>query len=398
MGKKVLGPYDVMRYLVKIIEIKTIADVVVERGGQEVDIRESVDFRYREWTLFKLIAHLLYVPLYTSIIKRYFVEYYYIDLFAGSGMGYLERGGRRIRIAGSSLIALSFAKPQFTKIYLNDAKQRKIKLLMERIKILSELPLKERKKYGFPLDEIDMERIKPYTLDANRAIEKIMSEIEERNKELLGRVGRGCHIYAFIDPEGLELEFKSLERILTSPVRSDLMILFNSYGVAMQVHNHFNSGYSDDAVRRHLGEGYYDYLERQARQRGKALEQLTVDELDDILTEFYAKEIERHGYKTVTIRLSLRDGARSPGQEREFNLIYATRSTKRNNPYMAALDYIKELVESPARYMGYGNLIDDAVYYLETGGLRGLLKDIIERPEEFFKRYSTSARFGGPAA
>mgnify|MGYP001770665211 FL=1 len=48
--------------------------------------------------------------------------------------------------------------------------------------------------------------------------------------------------------------------------------------------------------------------------------------------------------------------------------------------------------------MGYGNLIDDAVYYLETGGLRGLLKDIIERPEEFFKRYSTSARFGGPAA
>lgn len=395
MGRGQLGIRGVIRNLVKIKEIKNIADVIVEIGGKKVDIKGS-DVKYREWTLFKLIAHLLYVPLYTSIIKNYFKEHYYIDLFAGSGMGYLERDNRRIRIAGSALIALSFAKPQFTRVYLNDKEQERIELLRKRIDILANIPHEKRKEYGFPLDTINTQYIKFSFQDANIAIERIMKEIEERHEEIYKRTKKGCHIYAFIDPEGLELEFKSLRRILSSNVRSDLMILFNSYGVALQVHNHINYDYSDEAIRKHLGEEYYNYIEEQAKQRGKTLEQLTVDELDDILTEYYAKMIEEYGYKTVIIKLSLIGRMKSPRQEREFNLIYATKKTKRDNPYIAALNYIKEVVEYPARDTGYSNFMDLAIEYMETGKLPGLLSDIIDKPEEVLRRYSTSAKFGGP--
>lgn len=209
MGRGQLGIRGVIRNLVKIKEIKNIADVIVEIGGKKVDIKGS-DVKYREWTLFKLIAHLLYVPLYTSIIKNYFKEHYYIDLFAGSGMGYLERDNRRIRIAGSALIALSFAKPQFTRVYLNDKEQERIELLRKRIDILANIPHEKRKEYGFPLDTINTQYIKFSFQDANIAIERIMKEIEERHEEIYKRTKKGCHIYAFIDPEGLELEFKSL--------------------------------------------------------------------------------------------------------------------------------------------------------------------------------------------
>ncbi|MEM4467813.1 MAG: three-Cys-motif partner protein TcmP [Candidatus Nezhaarchaeales archaeon] len=275
-----------------------IADAIVQEGGPDVDIKRNIDCRYRKWTIFKLIVHLLYTPLYTSIIKKYFTtEFYYVDLFAGSGFGYLSeedisdadiKGIQNVRIAGSPLIASSIVKEYFTRLYLNDVDQAKIKLLKKRIEILAKLS-KSPRKYPFPLPQspLDLDRIKICDMDANEAVKKIMKEIEEKYERMVNK-GKGCHVYFFIDPEGLEFKRESLERIVGSDVQSDIMTLFNSYGAALQAYNHIHHGYSDSALRECVGNDYAAWIGDCARMCDRKLKELSVKGLADSLNYYQA--------------------------------------------------------------------------------------------------------------
>jgi three-Cys-motif partner protein len=124
------------------------------------------DFEANPWTVLKLWVLMLYVPLYTSIISRYYPNMVYVDLFAGSGL--CRYKGSKVPVVGSSLIALSFAKKSFTTMFFNDISPAKIKYLEKRLNSIKEV------KYG-----IQEPYFKFTYLDANDATESVIHEIED---------------------------------------------------------------------------------------------------------------------------------------------------------------------------------------------------------------------------
>lgn len=393
---------ELIKGLEKVKELKELADAVVRAGGP--DIKRGIDFPYRRWTIFKLIAHLLYTPLYTSIIEKYFAEFYYVDLFSGSGLGYISEEDVKeavrtftgtLRIAGSPLIPLSIVRKPFSRIYLNDMDQNKILLLRKRIEAASAASKNLEYKRWFPF-QIDSSRIRIYSLDANLIIDTIVKEIEGAYESLIKSKNKGCHAYFFIDPSGLEFKRKSLEKILKSKVRNDIMILFNSYGAALQAYNHIKFDQSDAALRKCLGDSYEEHIENHAKSLGKKKNDLTIRELADALLGYYQEIFRAHNYEVVSVKLSLIEPtiAKSETQEREFDLIYATKKTKQGNPYINGFLYIKSLVEEFANKIGYSTIINMFIEYMATGELPGLLKLIIKDPEAILSQYSTYKRFG----
>ncbi|MEM1776224.1 MAG: hypothetical protein QW079_04790, partial [Nitrososphaerota archaeon] len=149
-------------------------------------------------------------------------------------------------------------------------------------------------------------------------------------------------------------------------------------------------------VRECLGDRYIDYVNNYARSKGKSMEDLNVRELSECLLNCYIEIFNTYNYEVVTIRLSLIEPtiAKSREQEREFDILLATKKTRGGNPYINAFIYIKNLVEKVAKQIGYSSVINAFIEYIATGQLPGLLRYIIDNPNEFFNKYSTYKRYG----
>ncbi len=151
----------------------------------------------RGWTALKLMFLMSYLEtIYVPIIRGYispFKESYYIDLFAGSGINDIDG----TKIAGSPLISAIFAKPPFDKM------------------ILVEKDPKRRNSLKICMDEVASDnswivesegREQP---DCNKLIDKIMEYEGLKNYQ-----ERKSHYLAFIDPEGMGLNWDTLEKLL----------------------------------------------------------------------------------------------------------------------------------------------------------------------------------------
>ncbi len=375
---------EILKRLQKFKELATLGTLVTQT--EETKYREYIDsadgFYYNKWTLLKLLFIQLYVPLYVSIISKHYMEFNYIDPFAGSGVNMLkEEGQEGVIIAGSPIIALSFVPKPFTKAYLNDVNASKITLLHKRIELLKHLSNDEsHRDYIFSKinTKVDCKHI-----DADRYINKVYDEIEARSRELLRKFGKGIHNLAFIDPFGFEFRRSSLERILNSKVRTDIIALFNSYGVGMQAYNVIHLGYSGKSLDEHLGAEWLDYIKRRAREEGLKLEDLSRNKLSKLLSDYYVSIFLRHNYVVRVIRLPLKLGSQ------QFDLIFACRRTRRGNPFLNGVEYIKNMLENTDY-----RLIDELLSYVTTGKMPGLIGYIIRNPEEALERYKTARRYG----
>jgi len=102
---------EILKKLQKFKEIASLgslisSDVFTKYNPDiDSDVIDGKRFTYNKWTLLKLMFLQLYTPLYVSIIEKRYMEYNYIDLFAGSGLNKFE--DTDIIIAGSPII-LSF--------------------------------------------------------------------------------------------------------------------------------------------------------------------------------------------------------------------------------------------------------------------------------------------------
>ena len=133
---------EILKRMQKLKELATLGRLITQT--KETEYKEHIDsadnFYYNKWTLLKLLFIQLYVPLYISIISKRYKEFNYIDPFAGSGVNMLKEEGKEgIIIAGSPIIALSFAPKPFTKAYLNDIIPSKVTLLRKRIELLKHI-------------------------------------------------------------------------------------------------------------------------------------------------------------------------------------------------------------------------------------------------------------------
>lgn len=387
---------NLIKQMAKIRDLKLIADCVMMHGGGDVRSNPAVDEKYRRWTVFKLLCHLLYIPLYTSIISKYFAEFYYVDLFAGSGFGiYNDEYRVPLALAGSPLIALASATVPWTGVYLNDLNSARCHLLKKRVEVLVELSKKGGCKNApvsttkIPMSSLSNTRISISSADANTVIYRIMDEIEKRHSQLKSE-DKGCHAYFFVDPYGFQFRRDSLERILRSSVRSDIFILVNTKGVALQVLNRYRAlslrkSFSDEALKQYVGNDFLSYVEQFAKQIGKKVEDLGIDDLIKCTKSFFIELFSSHEYVVEFIDIS------TPSQGQVFDLIFATKKTKRGNPYINAVRYIREVYVTRGAQDGY-KAIDLTMRYIHTGdaGLLGYLTDVAKA----MQFSSIFARFG----
>jgi len=289
--------------------IRHISELV--SAGQEIyHLYPQNPLIAHRWTVLKLVFLKLYVPIYTWIIKRRYSYMAYLDLFAGSGLNVFE-GYEKAPIPGSPIIAWGFAGLSFDHLYLVEKNGDHSRSLQHRIKLV-----------------VPSTRFTIYHKgDANEKVYDIMDEIEEFS---------GAHYMAFIDPFGLNVHWSTMERLLSSKVRGDLLILFQSHVAMTTAKQVLKREARSKALPRLFGtHDWLDYLKKKMKN-GSA------QEVEDLLLEYYIMRIRSVRKKarilTVNIRLYR--------EHISYKLIFVTTKTRQNNPWMKNVFALKSFIEN----------------------------------------------------
>ncbi len=157
-----------------------------------------------QWTADKLEFIEKYIPAFVKATKGA-TKRYYVDGFAGPGINEFEDGSK---MRGSPLIALE--QNEFTHLYFVEKDLDAFKALKQ---IVQQHPNKDKATL--------------YNADFNEILPEILVQIEERSPTVF-----------LLDPEGLELEWRSIEAIAKRE-KADLFILVSASGVLRNLENNF---------------------------------------------------------------------------------------------------------------------------------------------------------------
>lgn len=208
--------------------------------------------------------------------------WYALDLFAGTGLNWSTTRDQEIN--GSTLIALEARSPAATKVVVAESHEGAFKALVHRTG-----------RYGG--------RVESFNEDANKIVATI-----------LGIIPRRAPAFAFLDPEGSELEWPTVEAIAEhkrghSPYKIEQLILFpTDMGFVRLAPDH------PDLVTRIYGHDSWKdiYVRRESGQ-------ISAEEARSEYVRMYAEGFKRLGYATVLDRQI----HKSNGQPMYF-LIFAT--------------------------------------------------------------------------
>jgi three-Cys-motif partner protein len=180
----------------------------------QLPMRES-----QEYIRYKLKALELYLTVTNTAMRdKEWFRRYYIDLQAGPGK---NRVGSAVLI-GSPLIALTVPHPA-THLRFNEMNSKLNTALKQRVSA-SEMK----------------DRVKLFQGDANVVVDDICNEIYDADLEAR-RVNKWSTLnVAFLDPEGLELHWATVEK-LAKLKRMDLIINFSTHGIKRTI----GKGYTD---------------------------------------------------------------------------------------------------------------------------------------------------------
>lgn len=161
----------------------------------ETDDRLPVN-EYGQWTEQKLHFWNRYIEITTSAMvghPSWPVGLYYVDLFAGPGICVIEESGKRL--PGSPLIAARAPKP-FRQLLLCELDDKRAEAC-----------------------EVRLKRLAP-TIPAKL----FRGDCNVRIADIARAIPRGALTLAFIDPQGLDIEFDTIRK-LAGRGRVDLLIL-----------------------------------------------------------------------------------------------------------------------------------------------------------------------------
>jgi len=156
----------------------------------------DVHYPGHDWTIVKLLLLAHWVYVYTTIIPKHFKKFQYVDLLAGSGTTRVEE--TQDVVVGSAFIAHYFARKEFTNYVY-------VEKLTTRCQAL-------RQRAGMLLGG-NFEVLKG---DSNDLVESIFAD-------------ENCHNLVFIDNEGFDVYWKTIETVLRT--NSDILILFPTASV-----------------------------------------------------------------------------------------------------------------------------------------------------------------------
>lgn len=279
-------------------------------------------FNAYHWTVLKLVFLKLYLQeVYTPIIKSYYKNMFYIDLFAGSGLNEFGRI-KNVFVPGSPLLAWGFAKRSFDKLFLVEKSEKSCEALEERMRLVAH-----------------PENFDIILGDANEKCGLIMREVEDTPQS---------HFFAFIDPIAFEAKWETVQRLLASVVRGDFIILLQTRRIAQNVGNVLKGRFKKvEFLNDFFGDNeWVDFLSN--RGNGTTIEQAVL--------EYYKNKIRSlEGRDRIIEEIRIMKTIKKPSQL-HYHLIFVTNKTARGSPYMRGVYKLKELVES-----GDQKLVDNAI-------------------------------------
>jgi three-Cys-motif partner protein len=173
-----------------------------------VDRTEYAEPAYGFWSLKKEIALMYCIWPFLQIAKHRFDSYYYLDLFAGSGM---MQADEETYFVGSPIVALGGTPPdvRFNSYTCFENKPTRAAILERRLAIAS--------------NELGIGPCKVLVENCNSSFSSDLGSI------CSGDPRKICFL-AFVDPEGLEVDWNTVERILKH-CKGDLILTFATSGI-----------------------------------------------------------------------------------------------------------------------------------------------------------------------
>lgn len=239
-----------------------------------------------EWAILKLAILAYYVDIYTKIIKNHFDKAYYFDLFAGPGLNKIEE--LNLILFGSPLISDRVPIKKFDKLYLFEAKSEYADALR---KLLPHAKVKCRDVNG--------------------------SEFKTIIKNLCSTPS--THFLAFVDPEGLEIEWETLQHLFQ--FTGDIIINCQCTGVA-----------------RHALKGDKTPADIERLQRFFGTDEWKSCKNEEELFKLYLERIREHREIAIPIKVT------SPHRF-YYYIVVAVRKTKGSQKWISAIEDTKEKIE-----------------------------------------------------
>lgn len=225
-------------------------------------MRESGDYAKDKLTI---LQHS--VSMFTTSMRgKPWTALNYIDLQAGSGKNRLSPSGE-IRL-GSPLVSLTTQHPFGNYFFVESGKQE-FAALKTRVQAS---PLRNR--------------VNLYNQDCNIAIDEIISRLNEIDRERMPGEWSSLNL-AFIDPEGLEIQWKTIEK-LGKQSRMDLIINFSTSGITRNASNMVNIE-QETIIDRFFGTARWRDIYKEVESKG-------VSRIRRRLLDFYIDRLNQLGY------------------------------------------------------------------------------------------------------
>ena len=221
------------------------------------------------WTTEKLDYIRRYIYMFeTSMKGKPWRQRSYIDLYAGTGKYRAEENGNFH--LGSTLLALTTEYP-FTHYYFVESDPNNLSVLKQRCQSVAH-------------------KIRFFDGDANQKVNDIVNEILSVDKQKIPNQWSSLNL-AFLDPDGLELEWKTVET-LAKVNKMDLIIYYSQFGLNLNLKNCYQVN-SETTIDKFFGDDEW----RRIFEKWKLKDSITGIHRD--LIDYYKSKLHTLGYVDV---------------------------------------------------------------------------------------------------
>jgi three-Cys-motif partner protein len=247
------------------------------------------------WTADKLEFLENYIPEFKKATKKA-LNTHYVDGFAGPGVNSIEGKERQ----GSPLIALN-TEPSFTKYFFVEKKKQIFGALEQRVRTNKNASL-----------------VTTFNGDFNTLAPEILNRIPDLSPTLF-----------FLDPEGLDLEWSTME-LISRRTKADIFLLISGSGVIRNVQKPSNH----DSITRFYGTDQWKKILEKLR-RG---DYPTDTKQFEAFTDFYVERLNQIGFTNAQQFLI----ARNSKNVALHALVFAVKSNKGEAPALRIAEKVLE--------------------------------------------------------
>jgi len=224
----------------------------------------------RRWTKDKLHFLAGYLEQFVIAMRgKPWRALHYIDLFAGPGKGCIQKSGEII--LGSPLLALTQQR-QFDGYFFADLDPVSVEALQQRCSASPHISA-----------------VRFYCGDANALVNRIQKEIERIDRKYIAGAWPSLNL-AFLDPEGLELKWKTVEALATA-TRMDMIIYYSQMGISREAPNEIDKTPPTTLDEFFGGTEWREIYARHQQQDERFLHRRLID--------LYKSKLENFGYNIV---------------------------------------------------------------------------------------------------